>query len=152
MYQLIVVGTDGSETATVAVNHAVRLAKLTGATLHIVHAYRTVSTSEFAAPGGFTVWADNVEGVNEGIVAESEFVCARAARGAELEGIKVETHARPGDAADVIVEVAEELGADLVVVGNRGMTGARRFILGSVPNKVSHHCPCNLLIVETTPA
>jgi nucleotide-binding universal stress UspA family protein len=45
--------------------------------------------------------------------------------------------------------VAENVGADLVVVGNRGMSGVRRFVLGSVPNKVSHHSPCNLLIVDT---
>ena len=58
--------------------------------------------------------------------------------------------ARQGDPADAILDVAEEQGADLIVVGNKGMTGAKRFLLGSVPNKVSHHAPCSVLIVRTT--
>ena len=48
------------------------------------------------------------------------------------------------------LDVAEEQGAELIVVGNKGMTGAKRFLLGSVPNKVSHHAPCSVLIVRTT--
>jgi nucleotide-binding universal stress UspA family protein len=63
---------------------------------------------------------------------------------------EVETFARQGDAADAILDVAEEQRSDLIVVGNRGMTGASRFLLGSVPNKVSHHAPCSVLIVRTT--
>ena len=70
------------------------------------------------------------------------------ARAAGVED--VETFARQGDAADAIVDVAEEQRSDLIVVGNKGMTGAKRFLLGSVPNKVSHHAPCSVLIVRTT--
>ena len=66
------------------------------------------------------------------------------------EGIKVNTHPREGDPADAILDVAEETGADLIVVGNKGMTGAKRFLLGSVPNKVSHHASCGVYIVRTT--
>ena len=73
-----------------------------------------------------------------------------AAERAEAAGVKVETFAREGDPADAILDVAEERGADLIVVGNKGMTGARRFLLGSVPNKVSHHAPCSVLIIRTT--
>jgi nucleotide-binding universal stress UspA family protein len=62
---------------------------------------------------------------------------------------QVDTYARQGDAADAILDVAEEQRVDLIVVGNRGMTGAKRFLLGSVPNKVSHHAPCSVLIVRT---
>ena len=65
-------------------------------------------------------------------------------------GVPVRTHHREGDAADAILDVAEERGADLIVVGNKGMTGAKRFLLGSVPNKVSHHAPCSVLIIRTT--
>jgi nucleotide-binding universal stress UspA family protein len=57
---------------------------------------------------------------------------------------------RRGDAADAIIGLAEELGTDLIVVGNKGLTGARRFLLGSVSGKVSHHAPCSVLIVHTT--
>jgi nucleotide-binding universal stress UspA family protein len=69
------------------------------------------------------------------------------------EGIgvsQVKCHAREGDPADAILDVAEEQGSDLIVVGNKGMTGAKRFLLGSVPNKVSHHAPCSVLIIRTT--
>ncbi len=62
---------------------------------------------------------------------------------------QVETFARVGDAADAILDVAEEQGCDLIVVGHKGMTGATRFLLGSVPNKVSHHAPCSVMIVRT---
>jgi nucleotide-binding universal stress UspA family protein len=72
---------------------------------------------------------------------------AKAATAGVLE---VETFARQGDAADAILDVAEEQGANLIVIGNKGMTGAKRFLLGSVPNRVSHHAPCSVLIVRTT--
>ena len=65
-------------------------------------------------------------------------------------GINVETYSRQGDPADAILDVAEEQHADLIIVGNKGMTGAKRFLLGSVPNKISHHAPCSVLIIRTT--
>jgi nucleotide-binding universal stress UspA family protein len=69
---------------------------------------------------------------------------------ARAAGVNARTHARQGDPADVIVELAEERSADLIIVGNKGMTGAKRFLLGSVPDKISHHAPCSVLIVRTT--
>ena len=75
---------------------------------------------------------------------------AAAAASVESLGVEVDTHARQGDPADAILDVAEEQKADLIVVGNKGMTGAKRFVLGSVPNKVSHHSPCSVMIVRTT--
>ena len=72
-----------------------------------------------------------------------------AADSIEAAGIEVSTYAREGDPADAILDVAEEQNADLVVVGNKGMTGAKRFLLGSVPNKVSHHAPCSVMIIRT---
>jgi nucleotide-binding universal stress UspA family protein len=73
-----------------------------------------------------------------------------AAAVARKEGIEVQTHPVEGDPAEGILNVAEETKADLIVVGNKGMTGARRFLLGSVPNNVSHHAPCSVIIVRTT--
>jgi len=64
--------------------------------------------------------------------------------------VEVEIVPREGDPADAILDVAEERHADLIVVGNRGMTGAKRFLLGSVPNKISHHAPCSVMIIRTT--
>jgi nucleotide-binding universal stress UspA family protein len=74
----------------------------------------------------------------------------QAATEARAAGVvAIETFARQGDAADAIIDVAEEQRCDLIVVGNKGMTGAKRFLLGSVPNKISHHAPCSVLIVRT---
>jgi nucleotide-binding universal stress UspA family protein len=87
------------------------------------------------------------------LVNPREDVESTLAGGAEElagSGLQVETVAREGDPADAILDVAEETGADLIVVGNKGMTGAKRFLLGSVPNKVSHHAPCSVLIIRTT--
>jgi nucleotide-binding universal stress UspA family protein len=145
MYNAIVVGTDGSETAGVAVHHATALAKLTDATLHVVHAHQPLSMST-AATAGMTV---DVVSINDGLAESAVETCNHAAEEAKRTGVKVETHPLPGDPSETLIRVAEEVGADLLVIGNRGMTGVKRFVLGSVPNKVSHHAPCSLLIVDT---
>jgi nucleotide-binding universal stress UspA family protein len=77
-------------------------------------------------------------------------VLERAAWEATDAGVKaVEIFPREGDPAEAILALADEQGCDLIVVGNKGMTGARR-LLGSVPNQISHHAPCSVLIVHTT--
>ena len=149
MFRDIVVGTDGSESAGIAVGRATELAKLTGATLHIVCAYKPVSVGGVALAASAGAPTVDIAGMNQGATDQSELVCEHAASEPRREGVTVELHPVPGDAADVLVSVAEQVGCDLLVVGSRGMSGARRFVLGSVPNKVSHHCPCNLLIVDT---
>ena len=73
-----------------------------------------------------------------------------AAAVAREAGVTATAYPRQGDPADAILDVAEEREADLIVVGNKGMTGAKRFLLGSVPNKISHHAPCSVLIIRTT--
>ena len=148
MFGSILVGTDGSDTATSAVRHAIELARAPGARLHVVSAYEPVSDqrlrSERVEVPKDLQWMVNPR---EDVLALLE----AAEREAEPAGvIDVETFARQGDAADAILDVAEEQRSDLIVVGNRGMTGAKRFLLGSVPNKVSHHAPCSVLIVRTT--
>jgi nucleotide-binding universal stress UspA family protein len=147
MFSSIVVGTDGSATATNAVRHAVDLAREVGARLQIVSAYEPVSdqrlrNERIEVPKDLQ-WIVNPR---EDVLA----VLQTAEREAELAGVtQVETFARQGDAADAILDVAEEQDSDLIVIGHRGMTGAKRFLLGSVPNKVSHHAPCSVLIVRT---
>jgi nucleotide-binding universal stress UspA family protein len=148
MFASIVVGTDGSDTARTAVSYAIDLARELGARLHIVSAYEPVSDVRLSDER-LEVPADL-----QWIVNPREDVLAmlqEAAADARTVGVaEVETFARQGDAADAILDVAEEQRSDLIVVGNRGMTGAKRFLLGSVPNKVSHHAPCSVLIVRTT--
>jgi nucleotide-binding universal stress UspA family protein len=145
MFGRIVVGTDGSETANAAVHQAADLAKQLGAKLDIVSAYAPVSETRLReerqqAPADITHRLSPKEDV--------EATLADAAQAAG--GVEVGTYARQGDPADAILDVAEEQKADLIIVGNKGMTGAKRFLLGSVPNKVSHHAPCSVLIVRTT--
>jgi nucleotide-binding universal stress UspA family protein len=147
MFQAIVVGTDGSETAGQAVRQAVELAKAHGAKVQLVSAYEPVSGQRLREES--TQVPDDMQWM----VNPREDVDATLEDAAEIakeEGIDVEVHARQGDPADAILDVAEETKADLIVVGNKGMTGARRFLLGSVPNKVSHHAPCSVLIIRTT--
>ena len=147
MFRSILVGTDGSETAHRAVAQAVELAKSLGARLDIVCAYEPVSRSRLRQE------SDPVPADMQWMVNAREDVDAtlrEAVEQAEAGGVDAETHARQGDPADAILDVAEERGADLIIVGNRGMTGAKRFLLGSVPNKVSHHAPCTVVIIRTT--
>jgi nucleotide-binding universal stress UspA family protein len=147
MFRSIVVGTDGSETASQAVRQAVDLAKATGARVELVSAYEPVSGQRLREEGQ-QVPEDMQWMVNPR--ADVDATLEQASEVAGEAGVQVETHARQGDPADAILDVAEETKADLIIVGNKGMTGARRFLLGSVPNKVSHHAPCSVLIIRTT--
>ena len=144
----IIVGTDGSQTAAIAVGEAIEIAQALGARLTVVSAYEPVPegrlrTERPAAPSDVQ-WAVNPR---EDVLALLQ-AAADQARNAGVAG--VDTVARVGDAADAIIDVAEEQRCDLIVVGNKGMTGATRFLLGSVPNKISHHAPCSVMIVRTT--
>ncbi|HEX7059578.1 MAG TPA: universal stress protein [Solirubrobacterales bacterium] len=147
MFTRIVVGTDGSETAAEAVRQAVDLAKLSGASLSIVSAYEPVSQRRVTGEQQ-DVPADVQHAI--GPREDVNLVLEGAAAVAKQEGVEVQTHPVEADPADAILNVAEESKADLIVVGNKGMTGARRFLLGSVPNNVSHHAPCSVIIVRTT--
>ncbi len=145
MFSSIVVGIDGSDTAREAVRQATVLARSVGARIALVSAYEPVSDARLresiAVPRDLH-WIINPR---EDVDATLE----EAAAEIRASGVEVEVFARQGDPADAILDVAEERGSDLIVVGNKGMTGAKRFLLGSVPNKVSHHAPCSVLIIRT---
>ena len=147
MFKAIVVGTDGSDTANQAVRQAVDLARSVGAKLELVSAYEPVPAQRLReerkqAPEDLQ-WAINPK-EDVDATLEAAAVLAREA------GVSINVYPRQGDPADAILDVAEEQEADLIIVGNKGMTGAKRFLLGSVPNKVSHHAPCSVLVVRTT--
>jgi nucleotide-binding universal stress UspA family protein len=147
LFGSIVVGTDGSETAKEAVRQATELAKKLGARIHLVSAYEPVPEGRLRderqqVPDDLQWMVNPREDVTNTL--------DEAAKNLENDGVEVETHAREGDPADAILDVAEEQGCGLIVVGNKGMTGAKRFLLGSVPNKVSHHAPCSVMIIRTT--
>jgi nucleotide-binding universal stress UspA family protein len=140
----IVVGTDGSETAKQAVAEAVRLAKALGAQVHVVSAYEPLRGARVtgAPEGAAAVWHPLPDDQVESILSQ-------AVAGVRLAGLEVTSRAVRKDPADALVEVAEEVKATMIVVGSKGMHGARRLALGNVPNKVSHHAHCNVLIVAT---
>jgi nucleotide-binding universal stress UspA family protein len=144
MGDAIVVGTDGSDTAKLAVSEAVRVAKALGGELHVVSAFEPLRGARVtgAPEGAAKVWAPLPDSQVEATLSE-------AAAAVRFSGLEVTTHAVQRDPADALIEVATDLGATMIVVGSKGMHGARRFTLGNVPNQVSHRARCNVLIVAT---
>ncbi|MGH9187502.1 MAG: universal stress protein [Acidimicrobiales bacterium] len=124
MFQKILCGTDGSKTAAKAVDRAVEVAATTGASLTILSAGRRERAEE---------------------------VVAQEAARHTGSGVEIDTLVVEHDAVTALLDTVETGGYDLLVTGNKGMTGLTRFFqLGSVPNKVSHHLASSLLIVKTT--
>lgn len=141
MSESIVVGTDGSETARLAVEEAVRLAKALGAEMHIVSAFKPLRGAQVGGAAGAEYQAlpdDKVEST-----------LSEAAATARTRQVPVTTHAVERDPADALLAVADSVSAGLIIVGSKGMHGARRLTLGNVPNQISHRARCNVLIVAT---
>ncbi|HEX6476969.1 MAG TPA: universal stress protein [Acidimicrobiales bacterium] len=145
-YRRIVVGTDGSETATKAVEHAARLASSVGA------AFIAVTAFDPRPPGLDRDRAEAPEEIKWRITASglADDHAQDAVRLARQEGVReASAVSEAGTAAEALLEVADRRRADLIVVGSKGMSSAGRFLLGSVPNAVSHHAPCDVMIVRT---
>ena len=141
MYNSIVVGVDDSPTALQAFTQAVEFAKMSGGTLHVVTAYKPKPTGGSDVPDEFRYAMAST--------GEADVLLRRLADQAATEGVATEVHAATADPAEALVSVADREGADLIVVGNKGMKGARR-VLGSVPNTVAHRANCSVLILPTT--
>ena len=141
MSESIVVGTDGSQTATQAVLAAIELARAFDKPLHIVSAYRPQTGHVSGSP-------EHAATVSERDRVES--ILSDVGSRARQSGVKVETHARAGDPADELLKAAEEFAAHTLVVGNRGIGSVKRFVLGNVPSKVVHNAPCSTYVVHTT--
>lgn len=159
MTRSIVVGTDGSEPANEAVRQATEIARRDGAVLHLVAAFHDPQI----LPVRTTVWTNDPKGVIDSgrtdggaqtptptvdLRQVAESLLSRAAQEAERTGVQVETHVGEGHPAEVIIDVASHEKADLIVVGSRGLTGIKRYLLGSVSTKVSEHAPCSVMIVR----
>jgi nucleotide-binding universal stress UspA family protein len=119
-YRLVVVGTDGSESALKAVSLAAGLSAALGSRLLVVHA-----------------------GTDPSIAEQS------AGEAADF-GARVETETRPGHPADVVIDVTAEKEGDLIVTGDKGMSHGKRVFMGGIPDRVAQHAPCDVLIVRTT--
>ena len=122
MIEKVLVGTDGSTTAQRAVERAVAVASSTGARLTILS----------VGPDG-------------------QRIAKEAAALHEQAAVEIDAVGVTGEPASALVEEAESGGYDLLVTGNKGLTGLRRLApVGKVPTKVAHHLPCSLLVVKTT--
>ena len=140
MFSVVVVGADGSETSKRAVEAAAQLAAMSKGTLHVVTVYDPKDLSTRGVPTEFQSLSRD---------GEIDAMLQVHAFAAQKFGVEVVTHKSTGDPADAIVKVADDLKADLIVVGNRGMQGVRR-VLGSVPNSVAHQANCSVAIIDTT--
>ncbi|MDX6233437.1 MAG: hypothetical protein QOH68_2461 [Nocardioidaceae bacterium] len=146
-YKNVVVGTDGSETAERAVADAAELAAASGARLIVVTAFTPAHDHEAGARAQAA--PDDIRWM----LADRNQAEEKARHGRELAKAAgagdVVVQTADGDPSDVLLAAAEDFGADLIVVGSKGLTGASRFILGSVASGVSHHAPCDVLVVHT---
>jgi nucleotide-binding universal stress UspA family protein len=143
----IVVGTDGSATAELAVDRAAELARALEAQMHVVTAYPSGASGAWIAGAAGISMLDPVD--DDGAQRAAQQVVDRTSARLRTEGVQVATHVCQGDPAEVLITIAGEEHAQMIVVGNRGMVGARR-VLGSVPNRVSHRAQCCVLIVPTS--
>jgi len=140
MLSTVAVGTDGSATAAKAVEAATEIARRFDAKLVLL----SVATEARDEPP---------EGVSEELQwafskdARAREMLSRAEQELQSAGIDCKAMIDSGDPAEVLVRLAEECGADLLVIGNRGM---HRRVLGSVPNTVTHKAPCSVYVVKTT--
>ena len=144
MYKVVVVGTDGSPTADKAVQAAADIARALGSQLHIVTAVRAPRPGMASATGAPLIDS----GAGQALVEEAAQHVGERAVAQFGNDLKVEAHAAQGNADDVILTTAVDVNADLIVVGSKGMRGARRY-LGSVPNSVAHGAHCAVLVVKT---
>jgi nucleotide-binding universal stress UspA family protein len=140
MLSTVAVGTDGSPTASEAVRMAVDMAQRYEAKLVLLSAFKGSAGAAGADPPGEIEWASSGSARVREILARTEDELRR-------QGIDCTTRAGEGDPAEVLVRLAQECGADLLVIGNKGM---HRRVLGSVPNTVTHKAPCSVLVVKTT--
>jgi nucleotide-binding universal stress UspA family protein len=145
-YRSVVVGTDGSDTAELAVRHAGKVAADNSARLVIVTAYEPhgdeMVTKEAQAPEEMRWLLTDL--VQAEAVANRGREIAR-----ELGATGIVAQAIAGSPPDVLLEAAHDFAADVIVVGSKGLTSSVRFVLGSVASSVSHHAPCDVLIVHT---
>ncbi|MDQ2726443.1 MAG: universal stress protein [Actinomycetota bacterium] len=147
VYETILVGTDGSETAQLAVDRAADLAATFGARLVMVSAFHPapetrVEAERRGAPEDI-VWAINGK-------EEVDKTLAEAKHRAEGKGAgDIVTMAVEGSASDVLLDIADKVEASVIVVGSVGLTGAKRFLMGSVPSRVTHYATIDVLVVRT---
>src|SRR3954447_10678307 len=140
-FRVIVAGTDGSALAEQAVAHAARIAAQDGAQLHLLTGFpdHGVLRERFRSSAG----SESID-----LRAVAEDALARARGHAAEQGVEAKTYLVEGDPAEELVKHAQDLGADLLVVGSRGLSRVERITMGSVSHKLFHHAPCSVMVVK----
>ena len=137
MVSTVAVGTDGSETASEAVEQAAEFARRFEAKLVLLSAFRDGPPPPDADEAQ---WAYSP-------AAQLREILSRTEAEMNKQGIECTTMVEEGDPAEVLVRLAEDCGADVLVIGNKGM---QRRVLGSVPKSVAQNADCSVLVVKTT--
>lgn len=140
MLSTVAVGVDGSRTAGDAVKMAVELARRFEAELVLLSAYGRGEAHEGHGENSERDWATST-------AARQRELLARTEDDLRQRGVRCRTLIGEGDAGEVLVRLARDCSADILVVGSKGM---ERRVLGSVPNTVTHKAPCSVLVVKTT--
>ena len=138
----VLLATDGSPDATLAARSAIELCEKTGSELHVVHVGEYLPTylaQTEQEPAEITRAARRL--------LDEEVEKVRAAGGDVAEA-----HLRLGRPAEQIVELSEELGAGVIVVGSRGHSALRRALMGSVSDSVVRHAPCPVFVIRAAEA
>ena len=138
MFNRVLVAADASVTASKAVETAVEMVKVLGGELHVVTAYDPGAVKAERLPDEYI----------DRVTDPADLLLEKLRASVSDKGVEAKYYPAAGDPADAIVTVADKIGADLIVVGNKGMKGVRR-VLGSVPNSVAHKANCSVLIVDT---
>jgi len=145
MYKSIVIGVDGSNTALEALKRAAKLAETTGAQLHVVCAFKGATMVAVDPIGAAAIGTGGSEALKQAALE----VLDGAMKSVPSDAVKIESHAIEGEPSDALIDLADGLDADLIVVGSKGLRGGKRILLGSVPNRVAHHAGRDVLIVHT---
>ena len=140
MITTVAVATDGSETAAEAVRMAAEVARRFDANLVLLSAFQDKGGADLSSDLSELQWASNP-------LARIREILARTEEEVRRDGIDCSSLIDEGDTVDVLLRLSVECGADLLVIGNKGM---QRRVLGSVPNSITHGAPCSVLVVKTT--
>jgi nucleotide-binding universal stress UspA family protein len=140
-FEHILVPVDFSDSSHHALEHAMQLARVTGAGLHLLHSYPV-------SPGIATPYGPALpDVVFESIRLGAERKLAEVRARVEREGLRATAHLTAESPAFAISDAAKELGADLIVMGTRGLSGLKHVLLGSVAERTVRTAPCPVLTV-----
>ncbi len=144
----IVLAVDGSEFSDAAVRAVIAQMKPSGAEVRVLHVTESVP---FLVTGKFGVAVADAESLRRERFAHAEKIVQRAVEALRKAGFKAVPVVREGHPKSAIIDYAAACGADLLVLGSHGYTGAQRFLLGSVSDAVARHAPCSVQIVRIAP-